>query len=112
MPYTSISFDDASNIVNEAGLSKLVDMNILTGGWANSNYKLSLNDNTDIVLKIWDEQTIDEVFDKEVFLSDRQEAGIVLAIWARRRRSRLLEEGLTSSASFIIDNENKSQKLC
>ena len=61
MPYTSISFDDASNIVNEAGLSQLVDMNILTGGWANSNYKLSLNDNTDIVLKIWDEQTIDEV---------------------------------------------------
>ena len=61
MAYTEVSFQDASDIIIAAGLSDLVNLEKLPGGWANSNYKLSLNDNTKRVLKIWDEQTLDEV---------------------------------------------------
>ena len=61
MAYTEVSFQDASNIIMAAGLSDLVHLEKLSGGWTNSNYKLSLNDNTKIVLKIWDGQTFDEV---------------------------------------------------
>ncbi len=61
MAYTEVSFEDASDIVRAAGLSELVHLEKLSGGWANSNYKLSLKDNTKIVLKIWDEQSINHV---------------------------------------------------
>ena len=61
MAYTEVSFQDASDIIIAAGLSDLVNLEKLPGGWANSNYKLSLNDNTKRVLKIWDGQTLDEV---------------------------------------------------
>ena len=61
MAYTEVSFQDASDIIIAAGLSDLVNLEKLSGGWANSNYKLSLNDNTKRVLKIWNEQTLDEV---------------------------------------------------
>ena len=61
MAYTKVSFQDASDIIIAAGLSDLVNLEKLSGGWANSNYKLSLNDNTKRVLKIWNEQTLDEV---------------------------------------------------
>tara|TARA_B100001094_G_scaffold215023_1_gene209069 strand:- start:458 stop:1372 length:915 start_codon:yes stop_codon:yes gene_type:complete len=61
MAYTEVSFQDASDIVTAAGLSDLVHLEKLSGGWTNSNYKLSLNDNTNRVLKIWDGQTFDEV---------------------------------------------------
>ena len=61
MAYTEVSFQDASDIIIAAGLSNLVNLEKLSGGWANSNYKLSLNDNTKRVLKIWDGKTLDEV---------------------------------------------------
>jgi homoserine kinase type II len=61
MAYTEVPFEDASDIVRAAGLSELVHLEKLSGGWANSNYKLSLTDNSKIVLKIWNEQSIDEV---------------------------------------------------
>ena len=61
MAYTEVSFQDASDIIIAAGLSDLVNLEKLSGGWANSNYKLSLNDNTKRVLKIWDGKTLDEV---------------------------------------------------
>ena len=61
MAYTEVSFQDASDIVTAAELSNLVHLEKLSGGWTNSNYKLSLNDNTNRVLKIWDGQTFDEV---------------------------------------------------
>ena len=47
MAYTEVSFEDASDIVRAAGLSELVHLEKLSGGWANSNYKLSLADNLD-----------------------------------------------------------------
>ena len=61
MAYTEVSFEDASDIVASAGLPNLTKFEKLSGGWANSNYKLSLKDNTKIVLKIWDEQSINHV---------------------------------------------------
>ena len=61
MAYTKVSFQDASDIVKAADLPDLVHLEKLSGGWTNSNYKLSLRDNTNRVLKIWDGQTFDEV---------------------------------------------------
>ncbi|HAW03537.1 MAG TPA: hypothetical protein DCW83_02550, partial [Saprospirales bacterium] len=61
MAYTEVSFEDASDIVTAAGLPNLAKLEKLPGGWANSNYKLSLDDDTQVVLKIWNEQTLDEV---------------------------------------------------
>lgn len=61
MAYTEVSFHDASDIIIAAGLPNLIHLEKLSGGWTNSNYKLSLNDNTNRVLKIWDGQTFDEV---------------------------------------------------
>ena len=61
MAYTEVSFQDASDIIIAAGLPDLIHLEKLSGGWTNSNYKLSLNDNTNRVLKIWDGQTFDEV---------------------------------------------------
>ena len=64
MAYTEVSFEDASDIVRAAGLSELVHLEKLSGGWANSNYKLSLTDNSKIVLKIWNEQSIAQYINK------------------------------------------------
>ena len=61
MAYTEVSFDDASEIIRSTNLANLVSREKLSGGWANSNYKLSLDDNTHVVLKIWNEQTFDNV---------------------------------------------------
>tara|TARA_B100001094_G_scaffold216458_1_gene210569 strand:- start:180 stop:1094 length:915 start_codon:yes stop_codon:yes gene_type:complete len=61
MAYTEVSFQDASDIVTAAELPNLVHLEKLSGGWTNSNYKLSLSDNTNRVLKIWDGQAFDEV---------------------------------------------------
>ena len=61
MAYTEVSFEDASDIIMAADLPNLVNIEKLSGGWANSNYKLTLTDNSKIVLKIWDEQSLDQV---------------------------------------------------
>ncbi|MDC0340708.1 hypothetical protein OAM96_01985 [Candidatus Poseidoniaceae archaeon] len=58
MAYTEVSLDDASAIVEATGLSELLSIEKLAGGWANSNYILTLKDNTKLVLKIWNEQSL------------------------------------------------------
>jgi len=42
-------------------MSELLSIEKLAGGWANSNYILTLKDNTKLVLKIWNEQSLEEV---------------------------------------------------
>ena len=44
MAYTEVSLDDASAVVEVAGLSELLTIEKLAGGWANSNYILTLFD--------------------------------------------------------------------
>ena len=61
MAYTEVSLDDASAVVEVAGLSELLTIEKLAGGWANSNYILTLKDDTKLVLKIWNEQSLEEV---------------------------------------------------
>jgi len=61
MAYTEVSFDEASEVISSAGFSGLISLEKLAGGWANSNYILTLKNNEKLVLKIWNEQTLEEV---------------------------------------------------
>ena len=61
MAYTEVSLDEASAVIGLAGFKELISIEKLDGGWANSNYKLSLSDGTKLVLKIWNEQHEDRV---------------------------------------------------
>jgi|TARA_B110000881_G_scaffold217968_1_gene236547 homoserine kinase type II len=61
MAYTEVSFEDAAEVIASAGLPRLLDLEELAGGWANSNYTLTLEDKTKFVLKIWNGQTLEEV---------------------------------------------------
>ena len=56
MAYTEVSLDEASEVIGLAGFKELISIEKLDGGWANSNYKLSLSDGRKLVLKIWNEQ--------------------------------------------------------
>ena len=42
MAYTQVSFVEASEIIAAAGLSDLLGIDNLSGGWGNSNYPLTL----------------------------------------------------------------------
>ena len=61
MAYTQVSFDEASEIIAAAGLSDLLGIDNLSGGWGNSNYTLTLGDGSKVVLKVWDGRTLEEV---------------------------------------------------
>ena len=61
MAYTEVSFEEASAFVDLANIAKLTEMTSLKGGWANSNYLVTLEDDTELVLKVWDERPPDEV---------------------------------------------------
>ena len=61
MAYTEVSLNDASIVIEAAGLSKLLGIEKLAGGWANSNYILTLKDDVKLVLKIWNEQSLEDV---------------------------------------------------
>ena len=61
MAYTEVSLEEASEVIDLAGFKELISIEKLDGGWANSNYKLSLSDGTKLVLKIWNEQHEDRV---------------------------------------------------
>jgi homoserine kinase type II len=61
MAYTEVSFVEASEVITSAGFSDLLSIEKLAGGWANSNYILTLKNNEKLVLKIWNEQTLEEV---------------------------------------------------
>tara|TARA_B100001996_G_scaffold149069_1_gene113446 strand:+ start:2063 stop:2974 length:912 start_codon:yes stop_codon:yes gene_type:complete len=61
MAYTEVTLEEASDVINKAGFKNLISIEKLPGGWANSNYILVLDDQTKLVLKIWNEQSQDEV---------------------------------------------------
>ena len=61
MAYTEVTLEEASEVIKKAGFKNLLSIEKLDGGWANSNYKLILKDQTKLVLKIWNEQSQDEV---------------------------------------------------
>ena len=61
MAYTEVSLDDASAVVEATDMSELLSIEKLAGGWANSNYILTLKDDAKLVLKIWNEQSLEEV---------------------------------------------------
>ena len=61
MAYTEVTLEEASEVIKKAGFKNLLSIEKLDGGWANSNYKLILGNQTKLVLKIWNEQSYDEV---------------------------------------------------
>ena len=61
MAYTEVTLEEASDVIKKAGFNNLITIQKLDGGWANSNYLLILEDQTKLVLKIWNEQSLDEV---------------------------------------------------
>lgn len=61
MAYTEVTLEEASDVIKKAGFNNLITIEKLDGGWANSNYLLILEDQTKLVLKIWNEQSLDEV---------------------------------------------------
>lgn len=61
MAYTEVSLDGASVVTKAAGLPELLSLEKLAGGWANSNYILTLKDDVKLVLKIWNEQSLEDV---------------------------------------------------
>jgi len=61
MAYTKVSIEDAAWLLLAAGMSPPNKIQPLVGGWANSNYLLTLENGAQLVLKVWDERTPDEV---------------------------------------------------
>ncbi len=61
MAYTEVSSNDADELLIQAGLSGLNKIESLDGGWANSNYILTLEDGSKVVLKVWDERPPEEI---------------------------------------------------
>ena len=56
-----INIDKVGEILELADCSSLSKIEVLSGGWANSNYLVTCDDKTKVVLKIWREKTPDEV---------------------------------------------------
>ena len=56
-----VEAEDARWLLSMAGLSDLDTMRGLEGGWDNSNYHLRLLDGSEVVLKAWFANTLDEV---------------------------------------------------
>ena len=61
MAYTEVSREQATELLDAAGLADLVSISPLKGGWANSNFQLLLVDDTRVVLKVWNERTPEQV---------------------------------------------------
>ena len=61
MAYTNVSVEDAVWLLNTAGVAPLNKIESLAGGWANSNYLVTLDDGVRLVLKVWDERSPAEV---------------------------------------------------
>ncbi len=61
MVYTEVSEQEAARLLSEADVAALREMRPLDGGWANSNHLLILEDDSRLVLKVWDERDPDEV---------------------------------------------------
>ena len=61
MAYTEVDPEAAAAILKSAGCAPLSAVQSISGGWANSNYLLELEDGERLVLKIWDERSPTEV---------------------------------------------------
>jgi len=61
MAYTDVSAEEASWLLSAAGVAPLEKIESLAGGWANSNYLVTLEDGVKLVLKVWDERPPEEV---------------------------------------------------
>lgn len=61
MAYTEIDLDVASRLLKSAGCAPLSSVEELSGGWANSNFLVVLEDGARLVLKIWDDRDLEEV---------------------------------------------------
>ncbi len=90
MTYTDISNKEAEEFLIIAGKSSLRSIEKLAGGWANSNYLLSINDGTQLVLKIWNERTPKEV-----------EKIVSLTCW-------LAEHNIPTPTPLTLGNSNKT----
>ena len=73
MAYTDVSVEEASWLLAAAGVAPLRKMESLAGGWANSNYLVTLDDETKLVLKVWDErppQEVEQIIQYTCWLAD------------------------------------------
>ena len=61
MRRVEVGVDDANDLLNQAGLPNLNSMEILQGGWDNTNILLTLSDASKVVLKVWNANTVEEV---------------------------------------------------
>ena len=61
MRRAEVGVDEANELLNQAGLSNLNSMEILQGGWDNTNILLNLSDASKVVLKVWNANTVEEV---------------------------------------------------
>jgi homoserine kinase type II len=61
MAYTEVTEEEAAQLLASAGVAPMGTMESLDGGWANSNYLLTLEDGMQLVLKVWDERPPEEV---------------------------------------------------
>ena len=56
-----VGVDEANELLIQAGLASVNTMEILQGGWDNTNILLTLTDASKVVLKVWNANTIEEV---------------------------------------------------
>ena len=61
MRRVDVGLDEANKLLNRAGLPGVDSMEILQGGWDNTNILLTLTDASKVVLKVWNANTIEEV---------------------------------------------------
>ena len=61
MAYTTVTTKEALWLLSAAGVAPLRKIEPLAGGWANSNYLVTLDDDSKLVLKVWDERPPEEV---------------------------------------------------
>ena len=61
MRRVDVGLDEANELLNQAGLQSVDSMEILQGGWDNTNILLTLTDASKVVLKVWNANTIEEV---------------------------------------------------
>ena len=61
MRRVDVGLDEANELLNKAGLPSVDSMEILQGGWDNTNILLTLTDASKVVLKVWNANTIEEV---------------------------------------------------
>ena len=61
MRRAEVGVDEANELLNQAGLPNLNSMEILQGGWDNTNILLNLSDASKVVLKVWNANTVEEV---------------------------------------------------